>query len=162
MLVVIGGCGDDDVGKYDGQTAEEWIAQAKTGNSYSRAAAYQALRAFPNNKDAMALLERTLANESAPFPERMLAAQSLYRATRDTKRVVPKAAEAIRLQADVSRGGQYSTKELEDLVFWLGSSAKPLAIEIQYARSRLDPRVNPAVGAMRAKFDALLRDIAKS
>src|SRR3954468_13754780 len=102
----LAGCGDSDAAKYDGQTVDEWITKAKTGNSYSRVAAYQALRAFPNNKDAIALLERTLANDSAPFSERMIAAQSLFRATRDAKRVVPAAAGAIRHQADASRGGQ--------------------------------------------------------
>jgi len=156
------GCGDSDVTKYDGQTVDEWMTQAKTGNSYSRVAAYQALRAFPNNKEAMALLERTLANDSAPFAERMVVAQSLFRATRDSKRVVPAAAEAIRRQADASGGGQYPTKELEDLVFWLGPSGKPLTPDIQYARSRVDPRVNPDAATMRAKFDAILLDLSKT
>jgi len=139
LAVSAPGCDDDkSISRFEGQTVNEWISQSQQRNSARRVTAYHALRAFPDNKEAMALLERALSDDAVPFPERLVAAQSLYRATGDSGRVVPKAGEIIRAEADGTAGGPYSTKELEDLVFWLGANAKPLVPQIEYARLKLN------------------------
>jgi len=153
------GCGDGDPTQFDGQTASEWIAQAKNGNSSSRVAAIRALRAFPGDKDAIALLERVLSDDVASYAERLSAAQSLYRATGKTDKVLPKTAEVIRKQADVSSGSEYSTKDLEELVFWLGVNARPLVPDIEYARSKVNLRLGPGAAATKAQLDRILRDM---
>jgi hypothetical protein len=156
------GCDDGDPAKFDGQSAAEWVAQAKTGNSASRVTALRALRAFPGDKDAIALLERVLSDDAATYGERMAAAQSLYRATGKADNVVPQVAKALRKQADASRGGEYLTKDLEELVFWLGANARPLIPDIEYARSKVNPRLGPGPAATKAQLDRILRDIPKT
>jgi hypothetical protein len=156
------GCEDGDPAQFDGQSVREWIAQAKAGNTSSRVAALRALRAFPGDKDAIALLERVLSDDAAAYVERLAAAQSLYRATGKTDKVVPQVGQAVRKQADASGGNEYLTKDLEELVFWLGVNARPLIPDIEYARSKVNPRLGPGPAATRAELDRILRDIPKT
>ena len=153
------GCDDGDPQQFDGQTAREWVSQAKNGKPSSRLAALRALRAFPGDNDSMALLEQVVADDSAGFSERLAAAQSLYRATGKTDKVLPGVGKAVRRQADAARGNDYSTKELEELVFWLGANAQPLIPDIEYARSKVNPRLGPNAAATKAQLDRILRDI---
>ena len=110
----------------------------------------------------MKLLERAVSDDATSFVERLIAAQSLYRATGDTEKVVPKVGEAIRKQADQSGGEAYATKELEDLVFWLGANARPLIADIEYARARANPRKGAGAAATKQQLDRILRDIPKT
>jgi len=156
------GCDGGNPAKFDGQTVDEWIAQAKNGKSAERTAALRALRAFASDKDAIALLERTVSDDHAAYSERLIAAQSLYRATGKSDKILSPVGQAIRKQADASNGNDYATKDLEELVFWLGANARPLIPDIEYARSKVNPRLGRPAAATREQLDRLLRDIPKT
>ena len=65
----------------------------------------------------------------------------------------------VRFLADVSSGSEYSTKDLEELVFWLGVNARPLVPDIEYARSKVNLRLGPGAAATKAQLDRILRDM---
>ena len=161
-LLTGGGCDNGDPANFDGQSVEEWIVQAKQGNAANRIQALRALRAFASDKHAIALLERTVADDAASAPERLVAAQSLYRATGKLDAILPKVGQAVRKQADAANGNEYSTRDLEELVFWLGAKAQPLVPDIEYARSKVNPRLGPGAVSTREQLDRILRDIPKT
>ena len=83
----------------------------------------------------------------------------LYRATGKTDKIVPAVGRAIRQQSDAATGGEFATKDLEELIFWLGANARPLIPDIEYARSKANPRLGPGPAATRAQLDRILQDI---
>jgi hypothetical protein len=140
VLVLVGvvGCGRDEP-KYGAKPLSEWVEQARAKVYRERVEAYDALGRFSGNETAIKTLEEVVKNEATSPGERILAARSLYRATGDAERVIAPVRAAIRKEADSPSGFQ-STKEVDELVFWLGAKAQPLTADLQYAQGKIAGR----------------------
>jgi hypothetical protein len=157
MACLAGGCGRTEEPEFDGKPLGEWLEQAKGRDAAARLRAYDALAAFPGNNKALDVLRTVAADEGVPPPERLVAARDLFRATGDAGPVVNFARSAIRKEAE-SPTGLRSTKEVDELIFWLGARARPLAPDLQAAHDNLPGRDAKSV-ARRRDLQRIIKDI---
>ncbi len=154
-----GGCGRTEEPEFDGKPLGEWVQQARGRDAAARLGAYDALAAFPNNGTAVDVLRGAAADENMLPQERLVAAKDLFRATGDAAPAVEFARSAIRKEAETP-GGLSSTKEVDELIFWLGARAQPLAPDLQAAYDTLRPR-DAASAARRRDLQKTLKSIPK-
>ena len=95
-----------------------------------------------------------------PAAERLVAAKDLFRATGDAEPVVEFARSAIRKEAETP-SGLSSTKEVEELIFWLGALRRPLAADLQAAHDTL-PALDPKSAARPGSFSESSRPFPRS
>jgi len=119
-----------------GRTLAEWIAASRGREAILRIQAYQSLRLFPGEPSAREALQAAVNNSSVPSRERYTAAMHLYRMTGSDEGLLAPVTAAI--DAQFGRvPSDPSTKELEELVFWLGARAKSLTPVLRQARGRM-------------------------
>jgi hypothetical protein len=151
------GCGRTEEPEFDGKPLGEWVEQARGRDAAARLRAYDALGAFPHERRAVDVLRAVAADEGGLPPERLVATKDLFRATGDAEPVVEFARSAIRKEAETP-SGLSSTKEVEELIFWLGARARPLAADLQAAHDTL-PALDPKSAAKRRELQRILKTI---
>jgi hypothetical protein len=139
MACLAGGCGRTEEPEFDGKPLSEWVEQARGRDASARLRAYDGLAAFTNNRAAVDVLRQVAADEAVLPPERLVAAKDLFRATGDPAPSLEFARSAIRKEAETP-AGLSSIKEVDELIFWLGARARPLAPDLQAAHDTLRPR----------------------
>src|SRR5689334_1085503 len=154
---LVGGCGRSEEPEIDGKPLGEWVDQAKGRDVAARLRAYDALGAFPNNSRAIDALRTVAADETVTPPERLVATKDLFRATGDPGPSVEFARSAIRKESE-SPTGLSSTKEVDDLIFWLGARARPLTPDLQAAHDALRTR-GAATAPRRRDLQRIIKDI---
>jgi hypothetical protein len=157
MACLTGGCGRTEEPEFDGRPLSEWVEQARGRDSPARLRAYDALAAFTNNRTAVEVLRTAAADDNTPSPERLVAAKDLFRATGDPAPTLEFARSAIRKEAETP-GGLGSTRELDELIFWLGARARPLAADLQAAHDTLRVR-DAATAARRRELQKIIKSI---
>lgn len=157
MACLAGGCGRTEEPEFDGKPLGEWVEQAKGRDAPARLRAYDALAAFANNRTAVDVLRTVAADEGVLPQERLVAAKDLFRATGDPTPTLDFARSAIRKEAETS-AGLSSTKEVDELIFWLGARARPLAADLQAAHDTLRPR-NRAAAVRRLELQKIIKNI---
>src|SRR4051794_9710365 len=153
----VAGCRREEEPEFDGKTLSEWVSQAKGQGQPLRLAAYDGLGSFPQDATAARTLEEVLNNESASTVERIAAGKNLFRVTGDADKVIGPLRAVIRKEADAASGLQ-STKEVEALVFWLGTRAQPLVPDLRYARDKIRGR-DAASNGRREAIDKVINAI---
>jgi hypothetical protein len=120
-------------------------------------AAYEALVNFGGHAAAADALRGAMKGEPLPVGERLTAARLFFRATGNADETVEAARSAIRRDAE-SRTGFQATREAEELVFWLGARAKPLAADLRHARDQIRGR-DVVSARRRAALDKVISGI---
>src|SRR4051794_28856033 len=154
IACLAGGCGRSEEPEIDGKPLSEWVDQARGRDAPSRLRAYDALAAFTNNRTAVDVLRKTTADEAVLPQERLVAAKDLFRATGDPAPTLEFARAAIRKEAETPTGLS-STKEVDELIFWLGARARPLAADLQSAHDTFRPR-DRAAAARRLELQKII------
>jgi hypothetical protein len=141
----------------DGRTLEEWIAASCSSDANLRQKAYVALRSWPKDKSAQEAVLTAVRQSNYPSPERYTAALNLFRMTGKADDLIEPLQAAITSQFNATVKNQ-STKELEDLIFWLEARAKPLIPTLKQARSSLQGQ-DPASVNARAGLTRVIKSI---
>lgn len=143
-VATVGCSGGSEEDAHGGKTLSEWVSQAREQDPAARLAAYEALGKLRGSDAAANALQEFADSDTTRVPERIVAARNLYRITGDPGRAVLSARAAIRAEAD-SANGVRSIKEIEDLIFWVGIGAKPLADDLRYAMGKIRGRDAPSI-----------------
>ena len=158
-VCTLGCSGGGEEASHEGKTLSEWMSQAKGKDPVARLAAYEALGTFRGDAAAADALQERVGSDATAGAERIVAAKNLYRATGDAGRVIAPVRAVVRAEAD-STGGLQSIKEVEDLVFWLGARAEPLADDLRYAAGKIRGR-DAQSGQRRQRVRQVLEGIPK-